>query len=183
MSDRKKGPMRYARTVAASAALVALALLAMGAESCETTTSSDTPGGSRGKSRPAKIGETLTLKGTSYKVTKVEKAAKLGSDFVATKASGVFIVVSLTLTNRKDRPATIFADNVRISGGNGKSYSVDTDSIGHFDNALAILEEIQPDVHERFVAVYDLPKRAVRGSRLEVRDLFSDSTGTIDLGP
>ena len=96
--------------------------------------------------------------------------------------TGVFVVVELTLTNEKDEPATILEDNVRLLGGNGKEYTTDLDAALAFDNPLVIAEEIQPDLSKDVVAVYDVPKRAVKGAKLLVKDFWTDSTGEIDLG-
>lgn len=164
----------------------------MGQEGCGETTGTDEPQvdkGAKGKKRgggtgrpDAQVGDTLTLKGTAYKVQKATTASKLGDQYTAVKADGRFVIVNFTLTNRKDEPATILEDNVRFIGGNGKQYTTDTDTLGQFDNGFFALEEIQPDVSKKVVAVYDVPKQAVKGSTLQVSDLFSDAKGTIELG-
>jgi hypothetical protein len=143
-------------------------------------TSGDTGGG--GGEADAKVGDTLTLEGTAYRVTKVSTARTLGDQFTKTKADGKFVVVNLTLTNKKDEPATIIEDAVRLVGGNGKEYTVDTDAAFTFDNSLLVLTDIQPDLSKKVVAVYDVSPKAVKGAVLQVKDLFSDSKGTIDLG-
>ena len=167
------------------------AVVSMGQEGCGETTGSGEPEvekGSKskkggGKSRPdAEVGDTLTLKGTSYKVQKVTTASKLGDQYTEVKADGRFVIVKFTLTNKKDEPATILEDNVRFIGGNGKQYTTDTDTLGQFDNGFFALEEIQPDVSRKVVAVYDVPRKAIKRSTLQVSDLFSDAKGTIELG-
>jgi hypothetical protein len=40
----------------------------------------------------------------------------------------------------------------------------------------------EPGLAKKVVAVYDVPPGAVAGSKLQVKDLFSDSKGEIDLG-
>jgi hypothetical protein len=130
----------------------------------------------------AKVGDTLTLKGTAYKVTKVRTTTKVGSDFTEVNADGVFVVVNLTLTNTKDEPATILEDLVRLKGGNGKEYTTDLDAAFAVDNPLVLAEEIQPDLSKKLVAVYDVPQSAVAGTTLLVKDFWTDSTGQVDLG-
>jgi hypothetical protein len=138
-------------------------------------------GGDGGK--VAKVGDTVTLEGTSYKVTKAQKKKQVGdNEFNRVVADGMFVIVHLTLTNRKDEPATIVEDAVRIVGGNGKEYTTDTDAFAVYKNQLSLLQEIQPDLSKKVVAVYDIPPKAVKGAKLEVKDLFSDSTGQIALG-
>jgi hypothetical protein len=130
----------------------------------------------------ANVGDNVSLKGTSYKVTKVSTAKAVGDQFTRVTADGKFVIVYLTLTNEKNEPKTILEDAVRLIGGNGSEYTVDTDTLGAFDNALILLETIQPGLAKKVVAVYDVPPGAVSGSKLQVKDLFSDSKGEIDLG-
>ncbi len=151
-------------------------------ESLPSTVAAEGGGSTDEGGSTAQIGDTLTLKGTSYKVTSVKTQHKVGdNELTETKADGIFVVVKLTLTNEKDEPATIVADLVRLVGGNGKEYSVDTDALFAFDNALVLLEEIQPDLAKKVVAVYDIPPKAVAGAKLRVKDFWSDSAGEIDL--
>jgi hypothetical protein len=106
----------------------------------------------------------------------------VGSDeFDTVLANGQFVVVSLTLTNRTNEPVTIVDDNIRLIGGNGKNYSTSSDASLAVEDAF-LLEEIQPDVSQKGTLVYDIPPKAVKGSRLEVTDLVSDSTAEIKLG-
>ena len=158
-----------------------LALPLMGADNsgCGETEEPKVEGGGK----TARVGQRLTLKGTSYRVTSVRTAQTIGDGpYTQEKANGRFVVVKLTLTNRKDEPATILEDNIRLIGGNGKNYSTSDDAIFALGGETFILEEIQPDVSERGTLVYDIPKKAVSGARLQVEDLFSDSKGQIRLG-
>lgn len=168
---------RYAALFTVVALLIA-APLVTGCEAAET----EEPEVEGTTQQVAQVGETLTLKGTSYEVTGVEQRSVVGSSFSRVSADGVFVVVQLTLTNQKDEPATILEDAVRLVGGNGDEYTTDTDAFAAYDNQFSILQEIQPGLPKRVVAVYDVPPAAVAGAKLRVRDLFSDSTGEIDLG-
>jgi len=132
--------------------------------------------------KTVKVGETLTLYDTTFKVTRVRTSATVGSGPLKQRADGVFIVVNLTLTNRKDKPAIVGEDRVRLKGGNGKKYS--TAAIGRVvvPHALAVLQELQPDLPRKVVAVYDVPEQAVKGAQLIVEDFWSEETGAVDLG-
>jgi hypothetical protein len=146
----------------------------------ETASVEGTDSAATGK--PAGVGDKVTLKGTTYKVTRASSAKSIGDNqFTRTKANGQFVVVKLTLTNRKDEPATILESNLKLVGGNGKTYSTSTDALLAVDDAF-ILEEIQPDVSQRGTLVYDIPKKAVAGAVLRAEDLFSDSVAEITLG-
>ena len=146
-----------------------------GDESDQTSESSD-------EDTTAAVGDTVELKGTSYRVTQVRTAQEVGGEFNKTQADGTFVIVDLTLTNLEDEPATILEDAVRLVGGNGNEYTTDTDVFAAFDNQFSVLQEIQPDLAKDVVAVYDIPPDAVSGAKLQVKDLFSDSRAEIDLG-
>ena len=178
--------------------LPVLAFATMGQESCETDTSGggDKPqveknakkkSGSGKGSKPdrpdAKVGDRVTLKGTSYLVSNVKTARVIGDpELGGARANGRFVIVSLELTNRKNEPKTIAADSVRLIGGNGNQYSVSTDVLSGVEKPLVIVEDIQPQSPEEVTAVYDVPRGALKGSQLQVEDIFSDAKGTIDLG-
>lgn len=157
----------------------------MGADSsCSPTEEEPTvkkQGGGSAGGETAQVGDELTLTGTTYKVTDVATADSVGDRYTGAKANGEFIIVDIELTNREDEPATILGDNLRVVGGNGSSYSISDEALLAFPDSF-ILEEIQPGVTETGKLVYDLPPDAVAGSKLQVEDLFSGSTGDIDLG-
>jgi hypothetical protein len=169
-----------------------LAALAFGlittAESCTEATEEEEAEveSGEGKSKDAdsaKVGDKLTLKDTTYQVTDVKTSRSVGdNEFTQERADGQFVVVTLRLTNRKDEPATISDQAIKLIGGNDKTYTTDTDAIIAVDDQFPIFEEIQPDVTEEGKLIYDVPPGAVRGATLQVEDLFSDSKGTIRLG-
>lgn len=167
------------------AAVCAFGALGAESESCSSITEDpkvESGDGGSDSAKAAKVGDKVTLKGTTYRVTNAETTDSLGSnEFDTVKANGQFVVVKLTLTNREDEPATILEDNIRLIGGNGKSYSTSTDAILAVEDTF-LLEEIQPDVSQKGTLVYDLPPGAVKGAKLEATDLFSDSKAEIKLG-
>jgi uncharacterized protein DUF4352 len=145
----------------------------------DATVESASGGAAKGKT--AAIGDKVTLKGTTYQITKVSRAKSVGDSFMETEANGTFVLVKIRLTNRKDEPATIMSENLKLVGGNGKQYTTSDDALLAVDKPL-LLEEIQPDNTEKGTLVYDLPTKAVKGATLRVEDLFSDSAAQIDLG-
>ncbi len=184
MNSRTRLPKT--RRALGALALIALMVPLMGQEGCETeepTIEKGNGGGSDQSSETtAEVGDKLTLKGTSYVVNQAEVASSLGSGYMKTKPNGVFVVVDLTLTNEKNEPATILADNLRLIGNNDSQYSTSTEGELAIDDAFVLLEEIQPGVEQSGKLVYDVPNDVVNGAELQVEDLFSSSTGRIDLG-
>lgn len=130
----------------------------------------------------AKVGDKLTLKGTTYQVTAVKTAKRVGGQYLGTKANGVFVLIDLSLTNQEKEPATISESQIKLIGGNGNEYSQSTDAQFSIDDAFVILEELQPGVTQKGTLVYDVPKAALNGAVLQVEDFWSDSIGEIKLG-
>lgn len=154
-----------------------------GGSEVETGGGDGSDGGGGDGAKTARVGDRLTLKGTTYQVTSAKTASTVGDDeFTRARANGKFIVVKLKLTNRKDEPATIVEDAIRVIGGNDKSYSTSSDALMAYPDQTFILEEIQPDVTKSATLVYDVPKSAVDGAQLQVEDLFSDAKGRVKLG-
>lgn len=176
------------KTVLGMLLLGIFALVAMGSDGCDTTTEDPTvkkgdgANDVAGDAETATVGDTLSLKGTAYTVNSVETTSTVGSGFTKTEANGEFIVIDLTLKNEEDEPATILEDNLKLIGGNGSQYSTSTDASLAVNDAFVLLEEIQPGLKQQGKLIYDVPRSAVSGSVLQVEDLFSDSTGQIDLG-
>jgi hypothetical protein len=171
------------RKIAIVIAAFLFAFPLMGADSCtEEDPTVKKQGGGEATGETAQVGDKLTLKGTTYQVKKVETAKEVGDKYTGAKANGEFVIVDVSLTNEKDEPATILGDNLRIIGGNGSSYSTSDDALLAFSDQTFLLEEIQPGVTETGKLVYDLPPAAVKGAKLQVEDLFSSSTGDINLG-
>lgn len=164
--------------------LGALAMVSMGQSSCETEDASVKKGKNGGGSAveaTAQVGDKLSLKGTTYEVTRVETASEIGDSITQEKANGEFVLIEVELTNEETEPSTILSENLVLIGGNDSRYTTSDDALFAVDDAL-FFDEIQPGNTEAGTLVYDLPPNAVKGAILQVEDLFSDSTGQIDLG-
>jgi hypothetical protein len=144
-------------------------------------------GGTDPASTVATIGDTVTLNGSSFSVAKVETKKKLGEFFVPSEPNSTFVVVHLTITNRKNEAATLRQNNVQLLGGDGKRYGVDTGAaLENFENSLPRYEaedlQIEPNASADVVSVHDVPLAALQGAKLQVTDLFSPARGVIELG-
>src|SRR5712691_11059365 len=72
----------------------------------------------------AKFGS-VSHHGTRYTVTHVRLTSHIGDGFLSGKADGVFVVVNLTLTNLRNKPATILATNLAFAS-RGRTYDTTT---------------------------------------------------------
>jgi hypothetical protein len=167
--------------LAVCAALLSVAGVGCGEEFATEEPTVESASGGAAKGKVAAVGDKVTLKGTTYRVMNVTRTKSVGDSFTETRANGTFVLVRIALTNRKDEPATILSENLKLVGGNGKQYTTSDDALLAVDKPL-LLEEIQPDNTEKGTLVYDLPAKAVKNATLRVEDLFSDSTAQIDLG-
>jgi hypothetical protein len=137
------------------------------------------------KSNPIQIGETVKLEGTQYTVKSAKRTSTVGGQFFQEKANGVFVVVKLKVENKKDETKTFLDESTKFISTNDKKYSTDSDgtiaSAGEGDESF-ILMDMQPDVAETGILVYDVPNGKAKGGLLEVRDLFGGGEAYIDLG-
>lgn len=133
------------------------------------------------KDNPAKIGTTLELAGTRYKVksVKTEKSIDIMGT-PAAKADGEYVLVTLTIENVKNETHTFDEDAAKLTASDGTTYSTSDDNI-YTDKPL-ILEEMQPNLPKTGTLLFDIPPSVAKGSLLKVSDLFGDGDAYIDLG-
>jgi hypothetical protein len=120
--------------------------------------------------------------GTTYTVTKVRVARSIGTGFMKKSSAGVFLLVNVTMVNTKSDSSTILGSNLTIATRGGDRYDLSSDALGTVDGALLLLESLQPKLAKRVVLVYELPKSALRGARLEINDTWSGDKARIALG-
>jgi hypothetical protein len=135
--------------------------------------------------KPVKVGEAVSLEGTTYTVESAKAQASVGGEFFSEEANGVYVVVKLTIENTKDETKTFSESAAKYVAPNGKKYSTDNDgtfaAIGENGETL-IFEDMQPDVPKTGLLVFDVPKNAVKGGQLELSDLFGRGEAYVDLG-
>lgn len=156
-----------------------------GSSSSDENDSSSDSNKAGSKNNPVKLGETVQLEGTQYTVNKARTRQSVGGEFLNERANGVFVVIELTVENKKNETKT-FSDNAAtFIASNGNKYSTDSEgtvaSLGSGDEEF-LLMDMQPDVPETGVLVYDVPKGKAKGGLLEVSDLFGGGEAYIDLG-
>lgn len=118
--------------------------------------------------------------GTTYRVSKVRVGSTIGSGFLKERTSGVFVIVTVKMTNTKDRPSTILSSNLVLKARNGDKYETTSKAFA-MDGAFSILEELQPKLPQQFLLVYEIPKSAQSGASLEINDLGSGDKARISL--
>lgn len=132
------------------------------------------------ESNPVAVGQTVELAGTRYTVKEAATSSSVGGEF-GTNADGVFVVVTLTIENKKNETKTFMSSAAKLVATNGTEYSTDDDGSIYAENPL-ILEDMQPDLPKTGVLVFDVPADRVKGALLKVSDLFGDGDAYIALG-
>ena len=116
---------------------------------------------------------TVRVDALLWKVTGAQKASSLGdtSIGVGEKADGVFIVVNLRVTSKKNESATITDEAIQLEAPNRNTYKADSDgtvaALGQGQDPL-FREDIGPDATLESKVVFDVPK-SVANRKLEVR--------------
>ena len=172
------------------AALVAVVAVSVGASGGgddgaslvkDKSSSSSSSAGQKGSTdKTFKVGQTVELEGTQYTVTGVKTASNIGGQF-GEKADGIFVVVELTIENKKDETKTFLESAATYLASDGTKYEASDASIYLGDDAL-ILREMQPDLPTKGKLVFDVPPTKVAGGVLELSDLFGAGEADIALG-
>ncbi len=141
-------------------------------------------GGGSGGGTSGAVGQALTNAGTTYRVTKVTTKSTLGDPAIGgAKADGIFVVVSLELTNNKSETKTFSDGSAKIVSSDGKEYSTSSNAIlalGAGESLL--LKDIQPSLTTRGKLVFDVPPSKLSGAQLVIQDLFGDGEIKVNLG-
>jgi hypothetical protein len=119
--------------------------------------------------------------GTTYRVNSVRVARRIGSDFLKQTTNGLFVVVSITMTDTKNRPSTILGSNLVVRARTGDTYELSDKGI-YADNAFALLENLQPKLPKTELFIYELPRSAARGAVLVISDSLTGDQAKIPLG-
>lgn len=82
----------------------------------------------------------------------------LGTEFINTKAQGVFCLIKVTVSNIGNEPQYMFADNQYAFNASNQKYSADSSAAIYLDEASQTLwDEINPGNKVTGYLVYDVP--------------------------
>lgn len=127
-----------------------------------------------------KVGQTVSLEGTHYTVTGASTQSNIGGQF-GQNADGKFVVVDLTIENKKDETKTFMDSAATFVAKDGTKYS-GSDAAIYLGDASLFLRDMQPDLATKGKLVFDVPPAKVAGGVLLVEDLFGRGEAHINLG-
>jgi Domain of unknown function (DUF4352) len=131
----------------------------------------------------AVVGQTIENAATRYEVTDVQMTDRLRDGHFRENAEGVFVVVSLELTNTKNETATFMESSAQLVTADGSAYDTSDEALFAIDSDDSlVMEDIQPDLTAKGKLVFDIPPDRASGSTLVIEDLFGDGAITVDLG-
>jgi hypothetical protein len=123
-----------------------------------------------------------------WQIQSAKTAASIGDQTygLGEEANGVYLIVHLEVTSKKDESVTISEEVVSLVADGGNTYSTDSDgtfaAVGTGQDAF-FFEDIGPDSTLEGVVVFDVPK-SVLNSKLQLKfgELgFGDTTGYIEV--
>ncbi len=132
----------------------------------------------------AKIGDTLNVGDVSYVVVSVESASQVGSEYLNSTANGIYLVVTLSITNHSSESLTISDTFFKIQLGD-KTFDADSTASLYADSENSFLyESLNPDLTMTGTVVFDVSEEVASSmdSNLQVQTGFwGTQTGIISL--
>ena len=98
------------------------------------------------------------------------------------RADGVFVIVSLQLTNNKDETKTFMDASAKLKTSDGKEYETSDDAVLAFGDDSLMLKDIQPDLTTDGKLAFEIPPSKVSDSTLVIEDLWGSGEIKVDLG-
>ena len=104
-----------------------------------------------------KVGDRVTVGDRAYTITNVKTTASVGDEYTKKTATGVYVLVSMTIENTGKESATMTTNDIKIIDSKGRTFESDSNAwIALKDNIL--LKQIQPGLPVTGETVFDVPK-------------------------
>lgn len=94
-----------------------------------------------------------------YRVISTEYRESVGEGYFTEDADGVFLVVTIEMTNVGQDTTLITDDIFTIVDSRDREYSTDSDAIFYVaEDTVVVAEQLDPDVTKRAILVFDVPQ-------------------------
>lgn len=121
----------------------------------ENTTTSEAA--SEPTSEIYKVGDKVVVGDRAYTITDVKTASSVGDDFTKKEATGVYVIVTMTIENIGKESATMGTSDVKIIDSEGRTFESDTNAWIALKNNI-LLKQIQPGLPVTGETIFDVPK-------------------------
>lgn len=126
------------------------------------------------------IGDRVVVGERAYTITDVRTASSVGNDYSKQTATGIFVVVTMTVENIGKESATMSTGDVKIIDSEDRTFESDTEAWTALQENI-LLKQIQPGLPVTGQTIFDVPKGIT--ANLQVSDgIWSTETKLISLG-
>ncbi len=103
------------------------------------------------------IGDRVTVGDRAYTITNIRTTAFVGDEYTKTTATGVYVLVTMTIENTGKESDTMSSGDLKIVDLQGRTFESDTNAWATLkDNIL--LKQIQPGLPVTGETIFDVPK-------------------------
>jgi hypothetical protein len=113
----------------------------------------------------------------AFTVTSVDRAATVSGEFETKTAQGVYVLVSMTITNIGTRPQSFFATNQKLKDSEGREFEA---GFGTFTGEFHDGDDINPGNQVTARLAFDLPPDA-QPAQIVLHDSAFSGGVTVDL--
>jgi len=131
-------------------------------------------------SKTYKIGDRVIVGDRAYTITDIKTASSVGDEFTKKEATGIFVIVNMTVENIGKESATLSSSDVKIIDSKGRTFESDTEAWTALKENI-LLKQIQPGLPVMGQTIFDVPKGIT--ANLQVSSgIWGTDTKLISLG-
>ncbi len=110
------------------------------------------------REKQAGIGTAVRDGEFSFTVTKMDKRARVGGDFLSKDAQGVFLLVYITVENIGDEAQAFSGSAQKLYDAKGREFEASAEAAIYLQDSKSLYEKINPGNSVRGVVLFDIPK-------------------------
>jgi len=127
-----------------------------------------------------KIGDKVVVGDRAYTITDMRTASSVGDEYTKQTASGIFVIVTMTVENIGKESATMSTSDAKIIDSEGRTLESDTEAWSALKENI-LLKQIQPGLPVMGQTIFDVPKGITANLQVSNGILGTD-TKLISLG-
>jgi hypothetical protein len=145
----------------------------------QAKTDQTTPATTESTAAVYKVGDRVVVGERAYTITNVRTASSIGDDFTKKEATGIYVIVTMTIENIGKETGTMSTNDVKIIDSQGRTFESDSSAWASLkDNIL--LKQIQPGLPVKGETIFDVPKGIT--CNLQVSEGWGSKKALISLG-
>lgn len=154
-------------------------------ENIDATAKTNTDNQNTGNGMQGTIGQSYSLGSLTYKIEKVKFKKYIGGVYTLNKADGVFLIITLTVTNKAKEQVAIDNSFFRLIDDTGAVYDYSPDGtatleLSEFPGETFMGMIINPNITKKAKVVFEVPSKK-KNYKLIFEDPFSDKSLEINM--